>query len=110
MRSERIYLDEENSDIIAFSLSDHGHDNHARLDMLKRAMMNAVKSELTDRQRDCIIMYYFQNMKMKDIAATLCLSKSTVTRHIQSAKRKLRKTVMIADLAFNEFEKLLNQI
>lgn len=110
MRRERVFLDEENSDIIAFSLSSHGNDNRARLDVLKRAMMTAVQSELTDRQRDCIVMYYFQNMKMKDIAESLCLSKSTVTRHIQSAKRKLKKNVTIADLAFSEVEKILNQV
>ncbi|MBQ1898571.1 MAG: helix-turn-helix domain-containing protein, partial [Ruminococcus sp.] len=40
---------------------------------------------------ECVMMYYLEGKKMKDIAALLDLSKSTVTRHIQSAMRKLRK-------------------
>ena len=83
-------FDEENSDLIAYSLSLYGADNRPERARMKRIMMRAIRHELTDRQRDCVNMYYLEGMKMKDIAAALNLSKSTVTRHIQSATRKLR--------------------
>ena len=91
MRRERIYLDEENSDLIAYALHQHGSANRPERERMKKILIRAIRHELTDRQRDCITMYYLEGMKMKDIALSLHLSKSTVTRHIQSATRKLRK-------------------
>ena len=58
---------------------------------MKRILSRAIRHELTDRQRDCLVMYYLDGMKMKDIARSLCLSKSTVSRHISAATLKLRK-------------------
>lgn len=86
-----MFLDEENADLIAYSLSLHGADNRPERARMKRIMMRAIRHELTDRQRECVTLYYLEGMKMKDIADALCLSKSTVSRHIQSAMRKLRK-------------------
>lgn len=91
MRHERVFLDEENSDIIAYSLYQHGSGNRPERERMKKILTRAIRHELTERQRDCIMMYYLEGLKMKDIAEALHLSKSTVTRHIQSATRKLRK-------------------
>ncbi|HBE15476.1 MAG TPA: hypothetical protein DCY72_04440 [Ruminococcaceae bacterium] len=91
MRHERVYLNDENSDIIAFSLYHHGSSNRMERERMKTILTRAIRRELTDRQRDCITMYYLEGMKMKDIADALHLSRSTVTRHIQSATRKLRR-------------------
>lgn len=91
MRRERMFLDENNSDIIAFSLYQQGSSNRMERERMKAILTRAIRRELTDRQRDCITMYYLEGMKMKDIADALHLSRSTVTRHIQSATRKLRR-------------------
>ena len=91
MRRERMFLDDENRDLIAYSLYQHGSDNRPERERMKRILTRAIRHELTDRQRDCVTMYYLEGMKMKDIADAMHLSKSTVTRHIQSATRKLRK-------------------
>ncbi|MBQ9680063.1 MAG: sigma-70 family RNA polymerase sigma factor [Ruminococcus sp.] len=87
----RVPLSDDNTDLIAFSLSQHGANNRAERERMKKIMFRAIRHELTDRQRDCMMMYYLEGMKMKDIAVALNLSRSTVTRHIQSATRKLRK-------------------
>ena len=86
-----MFLDEENADLIAYSISLQRADNRPQLERMKRIMLRAIRHELTDRQRDCVCMYYLEGMKMKEIAEAMHLSKSTVTRHIQSAMRKLRK-------------------
>ncbi len=91
MRRERMFLDDNNSDIIAFSLYQQGSSNRMERERMKAILTRAIRRELTDRQRDCITMYYLEGMKMKDIADALHLSRSTVTRHIQSATRKLRR-------------------
>lgn len=87
----RVPLSEDNSELIAFSLSQHGSSNRPERERMKKILIRAIRHELTDRQRDCMTMYYLEGMKMKDIAVALNLSRSTVTRHIQSATRKLRK-------------------
>ena len=61
--------------------------------MLKRILHKAIQSELTERQRECVLMYYFQNMQMKEIAENFGLSPSTVSRHISAAQKKLRRIV-----------------
>ena len=91
MRRERMFLNDDNSDIIAYTLYQQGSSNRMERERMKRILVRAIRRELTDRQRDCITMYYLEGMKMKDIATMMHLSRSTVTRHIQSATRKLRK-------------------
>lgn len=91
MRRERMFLDDDNSDFIAYTLYCQGSSNRSERERMKQILVRAIRHELTDRQRDCVTMYYLEGMKMKDIAQTMHLSRSTVTRHIQSATRKLRK-------------------
>lgn len=91
MRHERVYLDERNTGPISYYLSDRGCDNRAEIARMKRILMRAVRYELTDRQRNCLTMYYLDGMKMVEIARALNLSKSTVSRHISCATKKLRR-------------------
>ena len=91
MRRERMFLDDNNSDIIAYSLYQQGSSNRLERERMKHILTRAIRRELTDRQRDCITMYYLEGMKMKDIATAMHLSRSTVTRHIQSVTRKLQR-------------------
>lgn len=91
MKRERVYLSDDNSDIISFALSQRGSTNRPERERMRKILIRAIRHELTDRQRDCLTMYYLEGIKMKDIAVMLNLSKSTVSRHIHSATRKLRK-------------------
>ena len=56
---------------------------------MKRLLANAMNRTLTQRQRKCLTMYYFENKKMKDIGKELGLSSPTVSKHIKAAKKKL---------------------
>lgn len=91
MRHENVYLDDRNTPLISYYLSQGGADNRPQRERMKRVLMRAIKHELTDRQRDCLTMYYLDGVKMKDIARSLGLSTSTVSRHISSATAKLRR-------------------
>ncbi len=57
---------------------------------MKTILRKAIFTELTELQRFCIVEHYLNNRKMKDIARELSLNPSTVSRHIQRAKEKLR--------------------
>mgnify|MGYP002518751385 FL=1 len=93
MRHDIINISSLNRDILEYeSFSISANDNTNSTDRAKRRdiLHRAILSELTLRQRDCVTMYYYENMKMKDIADTLSLSKSMVSRHIKAAQTKLK--------------------
>lgn len=73
-----------------FSTYEDSDTNIRDIKKMKQILCEALKSELTERQRQCVTMYYYDDMKMKEIASTLSLSPSTVTRHIKAAQRKLK--------------------
>ena len=67
-----------------------GSDNTDDRIKMRRILAKALNNELTSRQRICITGYYLDGKKMKDIAVSLGVHPSTVTRHIKSAEDKLR--------------------
>lgn len=91
MRTEIIHFNDKRTDVISYFLWLHGDDNQSERARMKKILARAIQHELTDRQRDCIIMKYLKEMKNDDIAKKLGLSKSTVSRHISAGKRRLKK-------------------
>ena len=65
-------------------------NNHADRLKMSELLHRAMKEGLTDKQRYCVIEYYIKNKSMKKIASELGVYPSTVTRHIQSATKRLR--------------------
>ena len=97
MKTEKIHITDKNIDKVSYDFfqrsSNLGGGNNKKREMLKRILHKAIQSELTERQRECVLMYYFQNMQMKEIAENFGLSPSTVSRHISAAQKKLRHIV-----------------
>lgn len=91
MRRERIFMDDKNEALFSYYLYNQGADNRPERERMKRILKRAIKHELTDRQRDCLVKFYLEGMKMKEIAHALDLSNSTVSRHIKAATHKLRR-------------------
>ncbi len=90
MRHSFLSINELNENIVDFSTYENSDTNIHDIKRMKLILCKALKSELTDRQRQCVTMYYYDDMKMKEIATALSLSPSTVTRHIKAAQRKLK--------------------
>lgn len=90
MRHSILSINELNKNIVDFSTYEGSDTNIRDIKKMKQILCKALKSELTERQRQCVTMYYYDDMKMKEIASTLSLSPSTVTRHIKAAQRKLK--------------------
>lgn len=49
----------------------------------------AVDRALTDRQKEVVILTYFQDMKQVDVAKTLGLSQQTIQEHVVKAIKNL---------------------
>lgn len=50
-----------------------------------------IREELTEKQRQVLMAYYFQNMTIPQIAAQRGIHKSAVCRLLQRAERRLRQ-------------------
>jgi len=84
-------MDDKNEPLISYYLYNQGSDNRPERERMKRILNRAIRYELTERQRTCLTKYYLEGMRMTEIARSLDLSKSTVSRHIKSATQKLRR-------------------
>ena len=73
-----------------------GGDNRQRLDRLVRYLPIAIEEELTPRQQQLLRMFYYDGKSVSDIARELAVNKSTVTRTLQRAQERLRKSLRFA--------------
>lgn len=71
-------------------------DNRERLDRLMRYLPVAIAEELTPRQQQLLQMFYYEGKSVSIIARELSVNKSTVTRTLQRAQDRLRKSLRYA--------------
>lgn len=91
MRHKKISITERNTHLLYYNDFEDSEDNSREVERMKKILHKAISGELTDKQRYCICEYYLNGRSMKKIATDLNVNPSTVTRHIQSAKRRLRR-------------------
>ena len=83
----------------AFSLADlhlwcqSGENNEAQIQRLQEKLLQAVEEVLTARQRQILLLYFFQGMSVSQIASHLQIAKSTVSRSLARSIEKLKKTL-----------------
>ena len=53
-------------------------------------LRRAIGNELTDRQRDCVQLYYGERLTMQEIADELHLTRGTVCKHLQKLRHDFR--------------------
>ena len=91
MRHKKISITERNSHMLCYNDFEDVEDNSREVERMKKILHKAISGELTDKQRYCLCEYYLNGRSMKNIATDLNVNPSTVTRHIQNAKRRLRR-------------------
>ena len=70
-------------------LRDNANTNSELLTRLRQNLRRARQQELTPRQQQVLTLYYDQGMNMTQIAQTLGVNCSTVSRTIRRAKQRL---------------------
>ena len=70
-----------------------GATNEKQLEYMKRSLEKAIKSDLTERQRQMVTEYYFDGKSVTKLAEEYGLSKSTVSRHLSRSREKLKSTL-----------------
>ena len=91
MRTKVYSLDTQREDLYLQSLSAQRDDNSRDIEKMKNMLRNAMEYMLTDKQKKCITMYYFEHRNMNEIAKAMGVNKSTVSRHIKAASDNLKK-------------------
>ncbi len=64
--------------------------NHRKL---KRIMLNVIKGELTENQQKMVIMYYFKNMKLHEIADETGVTFQAVSATLARARNRLYRVL-----------------
>jgi RNA polymerase sigma-70 factor (sigma-E family) len=65
--------------------------------IVDRAAVRAALSELSPRQRACIVLRYYQDLPVAQIAATLGLREGTVKRYLSEAMTRLSACLSAAE-------------
>lgn len=92
-RAKLFRIDDSNQNAVFLSAynSTKGSTNITDLNRRKDFLGEAITRELTPRQRELIIAYYIEGKNIPQLAQEHNLNRSTVSRHIAAAKRKLSR-------------------
>ena len=66
-------------------------DNSKEISRLKRNLIRALQEDVTPRQRQTLLLYYYDGLNMREIGERLGVDKSTVSRTIKRGERRLRR-------------------
>lgn len=67
--------------------------NSAKLKKASFLIGKVIAAELTERQRQCLSLYYFNGLTMPEIASELGINKSSVSRAITRAKTRIERSM-----------------
>ena len=70
---------------LAFHNTRSNSSNDTKIQRMKKIMNIAIENELTQRQRDCIRMRYFENLPVREIAEKIGIRPATVYKHLSRA-------------------------
>ena len=70
---------------------DPGSSNTQALCRVKTALSRALREDVTDKQREYLLLYYAQGKNMVEIGRELGVDKSTVSRTIKRGEARLRR-------------------
>lgn len=70
--------------------------NRRRIRAALRFLEHAIRFELTDRQREILLLYYRDDLTMQQIAERLHLTRGTVCKHIHKAVARLQRAAKYA--------------
>ncbi|WP_040195831.1 sigma-70 family RNA polymerase sigma factor [Candidatus Soleaferrea massiliensis] len=92
-KSKLMYL--QDIDVVSAytKISSYDQDSEVKREQIIRTVKQAIQNELTERQRDCLTLYYFGNQTVEEIAQRYHLNRSTVSRHLKSARLRLKRVL-----------------
>ena len=80
-----------NSEFSFFEYSETGGNNDSIRKRMKKILSEAIKNELTKRQKECIMQYYYEHKSVREIAENTGIKPTTVYKHINKARKAIKK-------------------
>ena len=78
---------------LATHLGETADGNQNQLERLQRNLACAIRNELTGRQREILLLYYSEGLKMYAIGERLGVNRSTVSRTLSRATKRLERAL-----------------
>ena len=75
-------------------------DTSAQMSRVKRNLLRALREDVTPRQREMLLLYYGEQLNMRQIGTRLGVDKSTVSRTIKRGERRLQRCLRYGAEAF----------
>ena len=75
-------------------------DNTDQLSRIRRNLIRALKSDVTEKQRQALLLYYAERMTVTQIGRQLGVQPSTVSRTIHRGEQRLRRCLRYGAEAF----------
>lgn len=72
-----------------YIFNEFDNDDSEHIEKIKNNIQFIIENDLTKRQKQLIELYYFDNIKIEDIAKMLKINVSTVSRTIKRGKKRL---------------------
>ena len=66
-------------------------DNSREISRLKRNLIRCLREDVTEKQRQVLLLYYAEGKNMREIGQSLGVDKSTVSRTIKRGERRLQR-------------------
>lgn len=82
---------EFNQGFVREMLQEDADGNRTHLVLAQNALHDILAEDLTERQREILTMHYYDKCSVTQIAQRLHISKSTVSRTMSRAKRRIQK-------------------
>ena len=82
-------------------------DNSAQMSRVKRNLLRALREDVTPRQREMLLLYYGEQLNMRQIGTRLGVDKSTVSRTIKRGEARLRRCLRYGAAALLEDSEVL---
>lgn len=75
-------------------------DNSKELLSVRRNLVRALREDVTDRQREILLLYYDERLNMREIGLRLGVDASTVSRTIKRGEDRLRRCLRYGAASF----------
>lgn len=87
--SKRFFLNEATIDKELFKLATTSNEEDKLRKIAKKALREVVSEELTARQKQFIVLYYYENNTMAEISDICGVNVSTVSRTLRRARKNI---------------------
>ncbi len=71
------------------------YTNRKQLELSAHALKEVIQNDLTPRQKEMILLYYYENLNNKQIAEKLNVNPSTVCRTLGRARNRIYKLLHV---------------